>query len=106
MSDHESTDRSVDEQVDTVSRIGRLFDVRLVIAGLLTLYGVILLIRGITDSSSAVAKAAGIRVNLWTGIAMLVVGLLFFLWIKLAPLRPPDEDELRDELSRGEDPAA
>ena len=74
------------------------------IAGLLTLYGVILLVKGLTDSSAAVAKAAGIRVNLWTGLGMLVVGLLFFLWLRLSPLRPPDEEELRDELSRGEEP--
>jgi xanthine/uracil/vitamin C permease (AzgA family) len=75
--------------------VARLFDVRLVIGGLLTIYGVVLTVMGITDGRAAVQKAAGLRINLWTGIGLLVVGLFFLAWIKLAPLqavRPEDED--------------
>jgi xanthine/uracil/vitamin C permease (AzgA family) len=78
------------------SRIGRLFDIRLVIGAVLVIYGVILLIVGIADGQAAIAKAAGTRVNLWTGIAMLVVGLLFLLWMRLNPLEvgePTDREE-------------
>jgi hypothetical protein len=110
MSDQDSTvdptDASdVDEQVAAASRIGKLFDVRLVIGGLLSVYGVILTVTGATDGHAAVARAAGVRINLWTGLAMLAVGLLFLLWVKLAPLQPPTEEELRDALSAGAAPS-
>jgi xanthine/uracil/vitamin C permease (AzgA family) len=80
--------------------VARLFDVRLVIGGLLTIYGVILTVMGITDGNAAVQKAAGLRINLWTGIGLLVVGLFFLAWIKLAPLqavRPEDDDTDDDQ---------
>jgi hypothetical protein len=35
-----------------------------------------------------VAKAAGVRINLWTGIGMLITGLVFAVWARLRPLRP------------------
>jgi hypothetical protein len=63
----------------------RLFDIRRVIGGLFTLYGVLVLGAGIVDGSSASKKAAGIDINVWTGIAMLVFGLLMLLWMMLSP---------------------
>jgi hypothetical protein len=80
------------------SRTGaaRLFDVRLVIGGLLTLYGVILTIKGITDNAAALHKAAGYRINLWTGTGLLVVGIFFLVWVKLAPLQAVKPDETDD----------
>jgi xanthine/uracil/vitamin C permease (AzgA family) len=83
------------------TRITSLFDIRLVVGGLLVVYGVILTVQGLLDSSSAIAKAAGIRINLWTGLGMLVVGLLFLLWRRLAPLAPPSPDELEPDLMSG-----
>ncbi|MFF3250522.1 hypothetical protein ACFYWP_05870 [Actinacidiphila glaucinigra] len=67
----------------------RLFDVRRVIGGLFVVYGVIVTIAGITASDADIAKAQGININLWTGIGMLVLGLLFLLWMKLSPPPPP-----------------
>lgn len=58
----------------------RLFDLRSMIGGLLVLYGVVLVIVGLTDGPAEIARASGIRINLWTGIGMLVVGLLFLAW--------------------------
>jgi xanthine/uracil/vitamin C permease (AzgA family) len=52
-------------------------------------YGVIVTVVGITDSPSAIDKAQGVNINLWTGIGMLVLGLLFLLWMKLSPPPPP-----------------
>ncbi|GGL98532.1 hypothetical protein [Nakamurella endophytica] len=69
------------------SRITRLFDIRLIVGGLLTVYGVVLLVMSFWDSSEDIAKGAGIRLNLWTGIGLLVVGLGMLLWMRLAPLR-------------------
>jgi hypothetical protein len=67
----------------------RLFDVRRVIGGLFVVYGVIVTFAGITASSTDIKKAQGININLWTGIGMLVLGLLFLLWLKLSPTPPP-----------------
>jgi xanthine/uracil/vitamin C permease (AzgA family) len=36
------------------------------------------------------AKAAGIDINLWAGIVMLVVAALFVLWERLRTLAPPE----------------
>jgi hypothetical protein len=69
------------------SAAGRLFDIRLLIGGLFVLYGLMLTVAGLFTSDSARHKAAGININLWLGIGMLVVGLLFLLWRRLAPLR-------------------
>jgi len=63
------------------SKMASLFDIRLVVGGVLVIYGAILTVMGIVDSSKAVQKAAGIRINLWTGLAMLALGALFLLWI-------------------------
>lgn len=66
------------------------FDIRLIIALLLGAYGLVLTVIGLffaTDED--IEKAAGVNINLWTGIAMLVGGGLFVLWARLRPLRVP-----------------
>ena len=37
-------------------------------------------ILGIFDSQAEIDKAAGVRINLWTGLGMLVIGVSFLLW--------------------------
>jgi predicted membrane channel-forming protein YqfA (hemolysin III family) len=69
------------------SAAARLFDIRLLIGGLFTLYGLMLGIAGLFTSSADRHKASGININLWLGIGMLVLGLLFLLWRQLNPLR-------------------
>lgn len=82
----------------SASRISKLFDIRLIVGGLLTIYGVILTVKGLFDSDAAVRKAAGLRINLWTGIGMLVVGLLMLAWMRLRPLdASPESDELAEK---------
>jgi hypothetical protein len=76
------------------SAASKLFDIRLLIGGLFTLYGVMLTIAGFFTSDADRRKASGININLWLGIGMLVLGLLFLLWRQVNPLRiePPKED--------------
>jgi len=69
------------------SAAARLFDIRLLIGGLFLLYGVMLTVAGLFTSSTERAKAAGININLWLGLAMLVIGALFVLWLRLRPLK-------------------
>lgn len=63
-----------------------LFDIRNIIGALLFLYGVILLITSFTTSTAQKAKADGINANLWVGIVLIVVGLLFLLWGVARPI--------------------
>jgi hypothetical protein len=81
-------DREIEETDEAKSSAARLFDIRRVIGGLFTLYGVLVLGAGIVDGSAASKKAAGIDINLWTGLAMLVFGLLMLLWWVLSPTAP------------------
>ena len=68
------------------ARAANLFDVRRFIGGLFVIYGVILLVLGLGASDADVEKAAGVNVNLWTGLAMLIVGALFLTWAFTRPL--------------------
>lgn len=74
-------------ETQTESRSARLFDLRLIIGALFVLYGVVLTIVGIFDSRAEIDKAAGVRINLWIGLGMLLLGGLFLLWMRLRPLR-------------------
>ena len=62
------------------------FDLRRIIAGLFFIYGAILTILGLFDSSAEVAKAAGVRINLWAGIGMLIFAALMLWWGLARPL--------------------
>ncbi|MEU3375122.1 hypothetical protein ACFYM2_29005 [Streptomyces sp. NPDC006711] len=67
----------------------RLFDIRRIIGGLFTLYGVIVTVAGVMASDADLRKAQGININLWTGLGMLALGLFFLTWLKLRPTAPP-----------------
>ncbi|MGW0860021.1 hypothetical protein [Streptomyces sp. NPDC002690] len=69
----------------------RLFDIRRIIGGLFVIYGVIVTIAGINPSDADLKKAQGVNINLWTGLAMLVLGLLFLVWMWLRPTQAPAE---------------
>ena len=68
------------------ARAANLFDVRRFLGGLFLIYGTILLVLGLGASDADVDKAAGVNVNLWTGLAMLIVGALFLFWAFTRPL--------------------
>jgi hypothetical protein len=76
------------------SAAGRLFDLRSLIGGLFVLYGIMLTVAGFFTSAKNLAKAANININLWLGLGMLLVGVVFLAWWRLNPLRrdqpPPD----------------
>ena len=67
----------------------KLFDLRYLIGGLFTLYGIMLTIAGFFTSPEELAKAAGININLWLGILMLLTGIVFLVWARLSPQKPP-----------------
>ena len=82
------------------SAASKLFDIRLLIGGLFTLYGLMLTVAGLFTSDPDLQKASGININLWLGIGMLVLGLLFLLWHHLTPLRVEPGTEQLDRTDQ------
>jgi hypothetical protein len=91
MSDPEGQDKA--DYKNTGGASNKLFDLRFLIGGLFTLYGLMVGGAGLFDSSSDLHKSDGLRINLWTGIGMLVLGLLFLLWAYLRPVQHPTKDD-------------
>ncbi|WP_344567484.1 hypothetical protein [Streptomyces axinellae] len=85
--------REVEDLERRSETAARLFDVRRIIGGLFVVYGVIVTIAGIFASDADLKKAQDININLWTGIAMLILGLVFLLWLRLSPTIPPPAPE-------------
>ena len=77
--------------------ISTLLDIRRIIAGLLGIYGVILLVAGIVGSSDQKNKAAGVNINLWTGIVLLLMATFFLVWALTRPL----SEELEEAEAEG-----
>lgn len=78
------------------SAIARLFDIRSVIGALLGIYGILLTLAGIfpsvfgnkTHSSPAnnvVDMSVGTSANLWVGLVMLALAIVFGGWAVLRP---------------------
>jgi hypothetical protein len=63
-----------------------LFDLRRIIGGLFVVYGLLLTVLGLFDSQEEIDKAAGVNINLWAGLGMLVFGILMFVWALTRPL--------------------
>jgi hypothetical protein len=82
MSDSTASEPSASSE-EQPRKVPALFDLRLLIGALFSLYGIVLIITGVTDGHAQIAKASGIRINLWAGIGMLATGLLFLLWMRL-----------------------
>jgi hypothetical protein len=77
-----------DVDAATAAKAANRFDIRRIIGGLFLLYGVILVVVGVVGSDADKTKAAGVNVNLWTGLAMLVFGALMVFWALSRPVRP------------------
>ncbi len=57
-----------------------------------------LVVTGIVGSHAVKTKAAGINIDLWTGISMVVVGVLMIAWALIRPTLP-EPPETRGEGS-------
>jgi hypothetical protein len=76
-----------------VSKAGA-FDMRNFIAGLIGLYGVVLVVYGLIGSSDRqLAKSDGMNINLWAGLGMVVVAACFILWARLRPVMVPADPD-------------
>ena len=80
------------------AKAARLFDIRRLIGGLFLIYGVILVVLGLGESDASIEKSAGMNVNLWAGLGMLVLSALFIAWGLLRPLSAdPDLEQAGGE---------
>jgi hypothetical protein len=81
-----------------------LFDVRIIIGALLTVYGVVVLVTGLVGGSgTADSHTDGDAIDTWVGVGLLVVGILFVVW---ARTRPVVVDEAQVERDAGADDAS
>jgi hypothetical protein len=82
-----STGASDDEEIEA-ARAANRFDIRRLIGGLFVLYSLILIALGVFGSHTIKTKADGINVDLWTGLGMLVFGILMLFWAFSRPTVP------------------
>lgn len=79
------------------------FDVRIIIALLIGVYGLVITIMGIGFTSDAeLEKAAGVNINLWAGIGMLIFAAMFVLWARFRPIAVTEPET--EEQQAGGDP--
>jgi hypothetical protein len=84
--------------------LAKIFDLRMFIGSLFVVMGVVVAADGLFGTSQKeIHKAAGINLSLWTGLAMLVVGVLFIAWTFAAPPqvfqgRDVTEEDLPEQL--------
>ena len=71
------------------ARTAGAFDIRSVIALLFAVYGVVLVAVGLVQPEAE--KSAGVNINLWAGIGMLVFAAAFLTWARLRPITVPEE---------------
>jgi hypothetical protein len=83
-----------DEEEIAAARAANRFDIRRLIGALFAIYGLVLTITGIVGSSQVKHKAAGINIDLWTGIGMLIFAALMIFWALSRPTMP-DPPETR-----------
>lgn len=96
-------------QTRPAGRTAGLFDLRLIIALLFTIFGLIVTITGLVAKAktfSASGTDIGVNVNLWTGIPMLVLAVLMGLWAVLRPVRLPAPADTAELGAEPDQPAA
>jgi hypothetical protein len=77
----------------TAAKAANRFDIRRIIGGVFLIYGAILVVVGVAGSDAVKHKAAGVNVNLWTGLGMLVFGVLMVVWALSRPAVPDTPDD-------------
>lgn len=76
------------------SKSAGLFDLRYVLALLFVVYGLALTVMGIGfTTQDGLDKSGGVNINLWAGVVMLAVGIIFTAWARLRPIVVPTADD-------------
>ena len=88
---------SVNPQHQRAALLAKLFDLRMFIGSLFCVFGIIVTIRGLLASPEEIAKGAGINLSLWTGLFMLVLGIVFVGWTLLSPPQVYEHHDFTEE---------
>src|SRR5437660_6217363 len=82
------------------SAAAKLFDLRVLIGGLFVVYGIMLTVAGFFTSSKELVKAGNININLWMGLGMLVIAVVFLILWRLRPLQrdEPQPDQPQPDI--------
>ncbi len=76
--------------------LAKLFDLRTFIGSLFCIFGVAVTFAGLTASDADIDQASGLNVSLYSGLAMLVTGIGFIVWMLVQPPVLPAEDTKMD----------
>lgn len=71
------------------------FDIRVFIASLIGLYGVVVLLMGLFGTTDAdIQRAGGLNINLLAGAGMVLAAIGFVVWARLRPVvvAPPKNE--------------
>jgi hypothetical protein len=82
-----------------VQKVG-LFDIRVIIGGLVGIYGIILVLTGLFTGDTQIQKSDGLNINLVAGVCMILGAAAFIIWARVRPIVvPPEavEDEGTDD---------
>jgi hypothetical protein len=79
---------TTDKEEIAAAKAANRFDIRRLIGGLFVVYAVILIASGVFGSHQVKNKAAGINIDLYTGLGMLVFGGLMIFWALSRPTTP------------------
>ena len=82
----DQSDQLSDEEEIRAAKQADRFDISRIIGGVFTVYGLLLTLMGIFGSHHIKTKAAGINIDLWTGIGMLVFAGLMLFWALSRPV--------------------
>src|SRR5690242_10555949 len=82
----QSESAEAEAEADRSAKAANLFDLRRIIGGLFAIYGVILFVLGLGASQKEIDKAAGVNMNLWVGLGMIIVAAIFLGWAFARPL--------------------
>ncbi|WP_019812186.1 hypothetical protein [Saccharomonospora halophila] len=78
----------------------KAFDVRMIIALLMAVYGAVLTVLGLWVTTDAeIADSAGININLWAGLGMLITATAFLAWARWRPVVVPSAEEETTEAN-------
>ncbi len=69
-----------------------LLDIGTIIGSLIGVYGVILTLMGLFGDEEP-DKTGDVNANLWAGLVMIVVGVVFLTWARLRPVVVPEHHD-------------
>lgn len=93
---HSTDDDFTPQSEDDVPHKAGAFDIRVFIASLIGIYGIVLLIAGLVQNDRQLIKTDNVNINLLAGIGMLIFSASFLIWARLRPVVvhavPPSDD--------------